>query len=162
MGLEARHSQLVSTLTQYIAVSSRQFEDFALNSGSVITLVHHQHTAGASAARPNLRHLAKEMKIAIISARYTDEYNLDEFFTRVFGYGNASVTVRLFAFFRVRQLTGKSIAISREIPVCITTRTDPCKDPSLATITEVWGTDLQKTELDLMKETVGFEHYREV
>lgn len=34
------------------------------------------------------------MKIAIISARYTEEENLDAFFQSIFGYNKASVTVR--------------------------------------------------------------------
>jgi len=33
------------------------------------------------------------MKTAIISARYTEQYALDDFFQSVFGFGKASVTV---------------------------------------------------------------------
>jgi hypothetical protein len=33
-------------------------------------------------------------KTAVLSARYTEEENLDAFFQSIFGYGNASVTVR--------------------------------------------------------------------
>ena len=45
------------------------------------------------------------MKVAIVSARYMDQHALEDYLAQIFGYGQASVTVKLRNFtFRMNDL----------------------------------------------------------
>jgi hypothetical protein len=61
-----------------------------------VSVVHFERFRLQSVSRKFSPQASMAMKIAIISARYTEEENLDAFFQSIFGYGNASVTVRHF------------------------------------------------------------------